>query len=119
VITRLRITPPTLSVTGVNHVGIRFKLSQRAHVSICVLNSKADLVRERPRGSLPAGWAHARYYGYNQRHRLLPAGCYEVMVRASNATGTATARRGLALTGGAGAAGNTGSVRQCTLQHHA
>ena len=106
VITRLTITPSALSVTGAaaatirfRHVRIRFKLSQAAGVSICVLNSQGDLVRELDRPGLPAGWATQRYYGYDQHHRLLPAGRYQVLVMASNAKGSATAERALTVTG--------------------
>jgi hypothetical protein len=102
VITRLTVTPAALSVTGASHarirsrqVRIRFKLSQAADVSICVLNSQGDLVRELDRPGLPAGWATQRYYGYDQHHRLLPAGRYQVLVMASNAKGSATAERAL------------------------
>lgn len=116
-ITRLKITPPALSVTGVSHVRIRFKLSQAAHVSICVLNSHGDVVRELPKGSLPAGWATAAYYGYDQHRRPLPAAGYQVIVTASNATGTATAQWGLALTGDT--CGQAHLVRQCTRHGHA
>jgi hypothetical protein len=112
VITRLTITPSALTTplvlpaTGASHVRIRlghvrirFKLSQAADVSICVLNSQGDLVRELDRPGLPAGWATQRYYGYDLHHRLLPAGRYQVLVMASNAKGSATAERGLIVTG--------------------
>ena len=68
-------------------------------MSICVLNSQGDLVRELDRPGLPAGWATQRYYGYDQQHRLLPAGRYQVLVMASNAKGSATAERGLIVIG--------------------
>jgi hypothetical protein len=95
----LTITPPMLAVAGANHVRIRFSLSQAADVAICVLNSQGRLVRELDRSGLPAGWAAARYYGYGQHHRPLPAGCYQAMVVASNATGSASAQTGLAVIG--------------------
>jgi len=99
VITGLTITPPVLSVTGASHVRIGFRLSQAADVSICVLNSQGAVVRELDRPGLQAGWAARWYYGYAQHHRLLPAGRYQVMVMASNATGSATAQLGLTLAG--------------------
>lgn len=114
VITGLTITPSALSsITGASHVRtssshvrtrsshirIRFKLSQAADVSICVLNSQGHLVRELDRPGLHAGWAAQRYYGHDQRHRLLPAGRYHVLLMASNAKGSATAERGLTVTG--------------------
>jgi hypothetical protein len=107
VITRFSITPRTLWVTSADFVGlrfmrvrIRFKLSQAADVSICVLNSHGAVVREMDRPGLPAGWATRWYYGYDQHHRLLPAGSYQVMVTASNAAGVGTAQLGLTVTGG-------------------
>jgi hypothetical protein len=101
-ITGLTITPRALPATGTGHVKIRFKLSQAANASICVLNSHGNVVRELDRPGLPAGWAARWYYGYGQHHRLLPAGRYQVVVMASNATGSATEQLGLTLTGRAG-----------------
>ena len=72
-------------------------------MSICVLNGQGDVVRELDRPGLPAGWAARWYYGYDQHHRLLPAGLYQAMVMASNATGSATAQLGLTLTRPGGA----------------
>jgi FlgD Ig-like domain len=95
VITGLTITPSVLVVTGTSHARIRFKLSQAAHVSICVLNSQGNVVRELDRPGSPAGWATRWYDGYGQHHRLLPTGSYQVLVMASNASGSATEQRGL------------------------
>jgi hypothetical protein len=108
-VTGLTITPRTLAVTGGNFVGIRsmsvrirFKLSQPADVSICVLNSLGRVVREINKPGSPAGWVTRWYFGYGQHRRLLPAGRYQVMVVASNAKGIATAQLGLTVTGHAG-----------------
>jgi hypothetical protein len=105
-ITGLSITPRTLAVTSSNFVGLRFmsvrmrfKLSQPADASICVLNKQGSVVREINLRRSPAGWVTRWYYGYDQHHRLLPAGHYQVMVTASNAKGIATAQRGLTVTG--------------------
>lgn len=105
-ITRFTITPRTLSVTAANFVDfrsmrvrIRFKLSQPADVSICVLNKQGAVVREIGQPRSAAGWVTHWYYGYDQHHRLLPAGRYQVMVVASNAKGIATAQLGLTVTG--------------------
>jgi hypothetical protein len=106
VITGFAITPRTLWVTSADFVGlrfmrvrIRFKLSQAADVSICVLNSHGAVVREIDRPGLPAGWFTRWYYGYDQHHQLLPSGLYQVMITASNAAGVATAQLGLTVTG--------------------
>jgi hypothetical protein len=106
VITGFTITPRTLWVTSADFVGlrfmrvrIRFKLSQAADVSICVLSSHGAVVREIDRPGLPAGWVTRWYYGYDQHHRLLPSGLYQVMITASNAAGVATAQLGLTVTG--------------------
>jgi hypothetical protein len=105
-ITGLSITPRTLAVTSSNFVGlrfmsvrIRFKLSQPADASICVLNKQGSVVREINLRRSPAGWVTRWYYGYDQHHRLLPAGHYQVTVTASNAKGIATAQLGLTVTG--------------------
>ncbi len=109
-ITGLSITPRTLAVTSSNFVGlrfmsvrIRFKLSQPAAVSICVLNRQGSVVRVMNRPHAPAGWFTRWYFGYDQHHRLLPAGHYQVMVMASNAKGVATAQLGLTVVGRGGA----------------
>jgi len=94
----LRILPRALSLAGAHHVTIRFRLSQAAHVSACVFNQRGDMVRKLGRWYLHAGLRNIWYYGHDQHHRLLPAGRYQVMVIARNASGTARAQRGLAVT---------------------
>ena len=64
-----------------------------------MLNKQGSVVREINLRRSPAGWVTRWYYGYDQHHRLLPAGHYQVMVTASNAKGIATAQRGLTVTG--------------------
>ena len=95
----LRIDPGALSLAGAHHVTIRFRLSQAAHVSVCVFNQRGDMVRKLGRWYLHAGLRNIWYYGHDQHHRLLPAGRYQVMVIARNASGIARAQRGLAVTG--------------------
>jgi hypothetical protein len=99
VITGLTITPPTLSVTGgAKRVRIRFKLSQAADVSICVLNSQGAVVRELDRPDRPAGWSSSSYFGHDVDGALLPVGRYPIIIVASNADGSATARTALTIT---------------------
>jgi hypothetical protein len=105
-ITGLSVSPKTLSVVRGHHlrvprfkrVRIRFRLNQAAGASICLLNSHGRVVREMDRPALAAGWAARSFAGYDQHHRLLPAGHYMVMVVASNPMGSATAQLALSLT---------------------
>jgi hypothetical protein len=98
-VTGLSIRPGTLSLAGAHGVTIRFQLSQAAHVSICVSNRRGDVVRELGRWYLPVGSRAYRYDGRDQHRRLVRAGCYHVIVTASNASGTTRAQRWLAVTG--------------------
>jgi len=98
-VTGLSIRPRTLSLTGAHQVTIRFQLSQAARVSICVFNMRGNVVRKLGRWYLPAGSRTYQYYGHDQHQRLVRAGCYHVIVMASNASGTTRAQRWLAVTG--------------------
>lgn len=97
-VTGLSIRPRALSLTGGHHVTIRFQLSQAARVSICVFTKQGDVVRKLGRWYLPAGSRSYQYSGHDQHQRLVPAGCYHVIVMASNASGTSRAQRWLAVT---------------------
>ena len=88
---RLAVTLPTISVTGSHRVRIRFRLSQAADVSICMLDSRGTVVSELDRRGLPAGWSATSYQADNQQNQPLPAGRYQAMVIASNASGTVSA----------------------------
>ena len=96
-VTGLSIRPRTLSLAGAHHVTIRFQLSQAARVSICVSNTRGDVVRKLGRWYLPAGPRTYQYDGHDQYQRPVRAGCYHVIVMASNASGTTRAQRWLAV----------------------
>lgn len=93
VITNAAVRPATFAFTGKDHVRIKFKISQEASISICVLNSQGTAVRQLVSGrSQSAGWSSSWYFGFDQHGRLLPAGRYSVLIAASNAKGSATAQ---------------------------
>ena len=98
-VTGLSIRPRTLSLAGAHHVTIRFQLSQAARVSICVSNTRGDVVRKLGRWYLQAGPRTYQYDGHDQYQRPVRAGCYHVIVMASNASGTTRAQLWLAVTG--------------------
>jgi FlgD Ig-like domain len=115
-ITGLTIAPRRLRANGADHVTVSFRISRAADVSICVLNAQGDVVREVDRPGSAAGWVTRKYYGYNQHHRLLPAGCYQAVVVASNAKSSATAQLSLLLARPGHSPGGLGSARHCLRQ---
>jgi hypothetical protein len=69
-----------------------YKLSLTANVSVCVLSNQGTVLRELDSTGQAAGWASIWYFGYDSSWHLLPPGTYPVLIVASNAAGTATAR---------------------------
>jgi cell division septation protein DedD len=98
-VTRASVSPAAFAPTGANHVRIRFKLSQRANITVCILNGRGTAVRELHKRGQRAGWPSYWYFGHDTRGRLLAAGRYPVVIMASNAHGSATARTVLTITG--------------------
>jgi hypothetical protein len=97
-----RPTPPTISQVRVdpkviiprrqNHVRIRFRLSQRADVAICVMGPRGTILRQVNQRDEPSGQASAAYFSQYPNRNLLPNGNYTLVIAASNAGGTARAR---------------------------
>ena len=54
VVTKAVVSPAMFTPTGKNHARIRFKLSQEASISVCVLNSKGTTVRQLASRDQPA-----------------------------------------------------------------
>jgi hypothetical protein len=92
------VSPAAFVPTGASHVRILFKLTQGADISICVLDSQGAVVRELDRPGQPAGWSSTWYFGQDSQGSLLRPGRYPIIVVASNAEGTATARTVLTVT---------------------
>jgi hypothetical protein len=92
VITGQSVSPGSFAPTGSNHVRIMYKLSLTANVSVCVLSNQGTVLRELDSTGQAAGWASIWYFGYDSSWHLLPPGTYPVLIVASNAAGTATAR---------------------------
>ena len=97
VITDASVSPTAFAPTGANHVRIRFKLSQHADITVCVLNSKGATVRQLDKPGQSAGWPSYWYFGHDERGRLLLAGRYSIFIMASNAEGSATAKTTLTI----------------------
>jgi len=96
-ITQDVVSPAAFAPTGQNHVRIQFQLSQTADVTICVLNSAGTVVRQLDRASDPAGWSSIWYLGYGAAGKLLPAGNYQVVIGAANASGTSSVQTTLTI----------------------
>jgi hypothetical protein len=92
------VSPTAFAPTGANHVRIMFKLSQPAHIGICVMSSRGTVLRELDPPAQSAGWSSTWYFGHDKAGNLLPAGNYPVLIVASNAAGTATADTQLTVT---------------------
>jgi FlgD Ig-like domain len=90
-VAKLAVSPAAFAPGGSNHVRITFTLSQRAYVTICVLDGHGAVVRYFALPNHAAGRSTIWWYGYGRHGHLLPAGRYPILVVASNLHGSATA----------------------------
>jgi hypothetical protein len=97
-VTGLSLRPAVFTTSGRGHVSITFTLTQRASVTVCVLDHQGSLVRALARPNHAAGPVTISYFGLARTGHRDPAGSYEVLVVASNAHGSATAEAGLTIT---------------------
>jgi hypothetical protein len=97
-VTGLTLTPSSVSLAAEATATLKFSLSQRANVTVCVLNSSGKIVRTVSRPASSAGEVTVTYLRYHLlSHRLL-AGSYRVLVVASNASGSAARSAALTIT---------------------
>ncbi len=87
----LTLSPSTVSLAAQADATLRFQLSARANVTVCVLNANGRVVRTVARPGSRAGLVTFRYLVYQRVGHGLAAGHYTVLVVASNATGSASA----------------------------
>lgn len=84
----LSLSPASVSTAAENAATLSFKLSQRANVTVCVLNANGKVTRTVARPGAAAGSVSIRYLVHKQHG--LATGRYTVLVVASNANGSAT-----------------------------
>ncbi len=91
------VSPATFAFDGSNHVLITYTLSQAANVTICVLGSNGQVLRQIARPSQAAGRTTIWWYGLDNAGKLLPAGQYPILIVASNSHGSGTAEMPLTI----------------------
>jgi hypothetical protein len=90
-VANLALGPPTVGLSSETSASLTFGLSQKANVTVCVLNENGRVTRTVSRPASPAGLVKVRYLVYRRlSHRLQP-GNYTVLVVASNASGSGSA----------------------------
>jgi len=87
----LTLDPQTVSVDTETSATLEFHLSQRADVTVCVLNARGAVMRTVARPGSRAGVVTMRYLTYQRLDHTLTAGHYTVLVVASNSGGSASA----------------------------
>jgi hypothetical protein len=90
-VTRLTLSPASVSATAENGATLTFKLSQQANVTVCVLNANGKVMRTVARPGAAAGPVTIRYLVHKRANHGLASGRYTVLIVASNTHGSATA----------------------------
>ena len=96
--TGLSLSPARFTGSGNGHTVISFRIGQAANVVILMLRGDGTVVRQIDKPAHAAGQFSVPYYGYDGVSKRLPAGTYQVLVVASNGTGSATAETPLTIT---------------------
>jgi len=89
-VTGLVLSSGTLSSAAENDATLSFRLSQRANVTVCVLNADGKVMRTVAKPASAAGRLTIRYLAHKRASHGLAAGRYTILVVASNASGSAT-----------------------------
>lgn len=95
----LTVSPSAFAAATGGSATISFTLAQQAYVTVCVLGSDGSVQRLISRPGSAVGLVSIDYNGTGPDGHRLPAGRYQVLVVASNATGSATAETTLTLGG--------------------
>lgn len=88
-VTGLRVTPESFSAGSQKRIMINFILSQRADITVCVLDGRGALVHQLARPNHASGPVSIRYAGHAKGGQLLRPGRYRILIVASNAKGSA------------------------------
>ncbi len=89
-VTGLGLSPATVSSDTENNATLTFSLSQRANVTVCVLNANGHVVRTVARPGTAAGSVTIRYLVHKSANHGLPSGHYTILIVASNTNGSGT-----------------------------
>jgi FlgD Ig-like domain len=98
-VTGLGLSPAQFAGTGSNHTVISFRIGQQADATILVLAANGTIVRQMDKPAHAAGQITQSYYGYSGNGTRLAPGSYQVLVVASNASGSAAAETTLTISG--------------------
>jgi len=90
-VTGLTLDPSAVTVDAEAGASLTLRLSERADVTVCVLNADGQVLWTVARPGLRASAVAIRYLAYKRVSHRLPAGRYTVLVVASNATGSSSA----------------------------
>jgi hypothetical protein len=93
------LTASPAELAGHGHVLIRFTLSQNADVEVSILGADGKSAREIPKPGRRAGKITVSYYGYDGHSHLLANGAYQIVIVASNTSGSSTAEIPLIISG--------------------
>jgi hypothetical protein len=95
----LKLSPATVSLSSEDGAALTFSLSQRADITVCVLNSSGAVKRTMARpGSTAGATKTIKYLVYQRLSHRLAAGNYTVLVVASNSNGSSSAAVPLTIT---------------------
>lgn len=95
-ISGLALSPAIVSASGDEHTVISFTLGSSADITVCLLGADGSVRRMIAMPGRAAGQVSIPYDGYRGGRRL-PAGSYQVLVVASNGSGSGTAETPLTI----------------------
>ena len=94
----LSVTPAKFAVGNASHVLISLTLAHAATVRVSIVNQDGKVVRTLSRPNRAAGRVTVPYYGFDGHGNREPPGQYQVLVVASDAQGSSTAKATLTIT---------------------
>ena len=94
----LALKPPSVSLSAEVSAMLTIRMSQRANVTVCLLDAGGRIVRTVFKPATPAGQVTVSYLRHLRPSHRLPAGFYSVLVVASNAHGSAARSATLTVT---------------------
>jgi len=97
-VAKLALSPRTVGLSSERSASLTFDLSQKANVTVCVLNGNGIVTRTVARPGTRGGPDTIKYLVYKRLSHRLAAGHYTVLVVASNASGSGTAATPLTIT---------------------
>jgi FlgD Ig-like domain len=94
----LSVSPAEFTASGTNHTLISLTLAHAANVTVSIVNQGGNVVRQLSRPHRAAGRVTVAYYGFDGSGHREPPGQYQVVVVASDAQGSSTAKATLTIT---------------------